>query len=224
MEKNLNNIDLFALMERENGSLVYDGPEGAIVQDAEKSTFLTDILDGDALCRILRPLAQGEVHTVVVKSRSAQQAVSAAFGLDGKDFCTQWVYAPSEPPAVPAFDIRPLELCHAKQAAAHYHLFEDTGPYLTSRIAAGRMWGLFDGGRLAGFVGTHSEGSMGLLEVFPEFRRKGYGLALEQYLIAWHLSRGWTPFGHVIDGNEASICLQKKAGMVCAGLPTIWLY
>ena len=86
------------------------------------------------------------------------------------------------------------------------------------------MWGVFDGGRLAGFIGTHSEGSMGMLEVLPEFRRKGYGLALEQFLIAWHLSRGWTPFGHVIDGNEPSLRLQQKAGMVCAGLPAIWLF
>ena len=77
---------------------------------------------------------------------------------------------------------------------------------------------------VAGFIGTHSEGSMGMLEVLPEFRRKGYGLALEQFLIAWHLSRGWTPFGHVIDGNEPSLRLQQKAGMVCAGLPAIWLF
>ena len=65
---------------------------------------------------------------------------------------------------------------------------------------------------------------MGILEVLPEYRRRGYGLALEQFLIAWHLERGWTPFGHVIDGNEASIRLQKKAGLVCAELPTIWMY
>ena len=77
---------------------------------------------------------------------------------------------------------------------------------------------------LAGFIGTHSEGSMGMLEVFPEHRRKGYGMMLESYLIRWHLERGWTPFGHVIDGNEASIRLQQKAGMEKGDLPAIWVF
>ena len=86
------------------------------------------------------------------------------------------------------------------------------------------MWGLFEDGKLAGFIGTHSEGSMGILEVFPEHRRKGYGMMLESYLIRWHLERGWTPFGHVIDGNEASVRLQQKAGMEKGDLPAIWVF
>ena len=224
MEKNRNNIDLYSLIEHEEGKLLYEAQQGCVVCSKDGDTIMTDITDGAALCAVLRDLALREVESAVVKSRSAQQAVCEIFGFQGSNACTQWVYAPREPPVVPACDIRPLGLCHAPAAAAHYGLFDDAEPYIASRIAAGRMWGVFDGGRLAGFIGTHSEGSMGMLEVLPEFRRKGYGLALEQFLIAWHLSRGWTPFGHVIDGNEPSLRLQQKAGMVCAGLPAIWLF
>ena len=224
MKTNRNNVDLSALLEHENGRTLYEGQQGYVVCTQSGNTIMTDITDGAALHAVLCALALQNVESAVVKSRSAQRTVRELFGLVGSDVWTQWVYCMPEPPAQPACDIRPLQPCHAPLAAAHYHLFEDTEPYITSRIAAGRMWGVFDGGSLAGFIGTHVEGSMGILEVLPEYRRRGYGLALEQFLIAWHLERGWTPFGHVIDGNEASIRLQKKAGLVCAELPTIWMY
>ena len=91
-------------------------------------------------------------------------------------------------------------------------------------IADGLMWGVFDGGKIAGFVGMHSEGSMGMLEILPEYRRCGYGFALEAYCIDWHLKQGWTPFGHVIEGNNPSWSLQQKLGMRRAELPAIWIF
>lgn len=224
MKRNRNNMDICSLIEHEGGTLLYDGAEGCVAREDGGGAIMTDITDGAALGAVLRALAVTDVRQAVVKSRSAQEIVSAMFGLHGSERCTQWVYDSAEPPAMPACEIRPLEMHDAAQAAAHYGLLDDAGPYLQARIAAGRMWGVFDGGALAGFIGTHDGGSMGMLEVLPQFRRRGYGLALEQFLIAWHLARGWTPFGHVIDGNEASLRLQKKAGMACAELPTIWLF
>ncbi|MBE5905217.1 MAG: hypothetical protein E7277_00285 [Lachnospiraceae bacterium] len=35
---------------------------------------------------------------------------------------------------------------------------------------------------MAGFVGEHLEGSIGLLHVMPKFRRKGYAMALQKKL------------------------------------------
>ena len=57
-------------------------------------------------------------------------------------------------------------------------LVDDEG-YVTERLRAGVMIGAFVDGRLAGFAGIHSEGSMGMLEVFEPFRRQGIGYALE---------------------------------------------
>lgn len=86
------------------------------------------------------------------------------------------------------------------------------------------MWGLFEGNAIAGFIGMHPEGSMGLLEVLPEYRRRGYGYLLEAYLIRLHLQRGWTPYCHVVKGNEASLRLQKKLGFEFAEKPAIWVF
>ena len=224
MEKNHNTIDLYALLEHEGGKLIYEGAEGCVVQSADGETLMSDILDGEQLCRVLALLDTSEMTQIVVKSRDALEKVSAAYGFRGFNPCSQWSYWGQKPEIDPACDIRPLEPCHAKLAAQHYKLFPNTEPYITERIEAGRLWGLFEEGKLAGFIGTHSEGSMGMLEVFPEYRRKGYGMILENFLIAWHLERGWTPFGHVVDGNEASIRLQQKAGMERGDLPAIWVF
>lgn len=224
MEKNHNTVDLYALLEHEGGKLLYEGCEGCVAQAADGETFMSDILDGEHLCRILHVLNAEKMTQIVVKSPDAVQKVSAEFGFHDTCPCTQWSYWRDELPKLPEHDIRPLELCHSKLAAQHYKLFSDAEPHLIERIQAGRMWGLFEDGKLAGFIGTHSEGSIGMLEVLPEYRRKGYGMMLESFLIRWHLERGRTPFCHVIDGNEASLCLQQRLGMEQGDLPAIWVF
>ena len=42
--------------------------------------------------------------------------------------------------------------------------------YVAERLAAGAMTGAFLDGVLAGFIGIHEEGSIGMLEVLPAYR------------------------------------------------------
>ena len=41
----------------------------------------------------------------------------------------------------------------------------------------------YDQDRLIGFIQEYLEGSMGILCVFPEFRRRGFGAELQKHLI-----------------------------------------
>ena len=43
-----------------------------------------------------------------------------------------------------------------------------------AHIRRGHLFGGFSGDKLVGFIGEHPEGSVGILEVLPEFRRHGY--------------------------------------------------
>jgi GNAT superfamily N-acetyltransferase len=105
--------------------------------------------------------------------------------------------------------------------AAHYAL---TGTAEIERsIAAGEVFIGEYNGKPAGFAGLHSEGSMGMLEVLPEFQRKGFGTDLEACMIGYVLKQGRIPYGHVIADNEKSMALQKKLGFtVCNGI-VYWL-
>ena len=221
MNIDLNTLDLTELLKHENGRILYQGSEGSIVREGCVGTVISDITDGDRLCRILKQLALSDFSLIALKSREAAEKVQKEYGFDGCNPCTQWGYIAKDPPKFEPHDIRLLTAESAQTVGEHYHESVD---YVRERIAAERMWGLYEDGTLAGFIGIHSEGSIGMLEVFPEFRHKGYGYALEAYLISLHLQRGWIPYCHVIDGNEASIGLQKKLGMVCADLPAIWIW
>lgn len=224
MRQNRSNQDMSELLLRDLGSMVYDGPEGSIVREHEEGTVITDIEDGAALVQVLEALSLPKLDHLVVKTQAAFDALKAHYGFQGSCPCSQWVYDKKEAPTAEPCDIRLLTGEYARQAAEHYHLVEHSLPYISALIEKQRMWGLFEGDRLAGFIGIHSEGAIGLLEILPEFRRKGYGFALEAHVIRWHLQQGWTPYCHVVDGNFASIHLQEKLGMVQAEQPALWIY
>ena len=78
-----------------------------------------------------------------------------------------------------------------------------------------------DSGSFVGYMGIHSDGSMGLLEVFPEYRRLGYAEELECFMIRKVLSRGLIPYAQIAPDNAASMGLQQKLGFLCAPA-TVW--
>ena len=85
--------------------------------------------------------------------------------------------------------------------------------YLRMRLEAGALLGAFAEEKLIGFIGTHAEGSMGMLFVKEEYRRQGVATALESYLINQHLYREEIPYCQITDGNECSVKLQEKLGL-----------
>jgi len=123
-----------------------------------------------------------------------------------------------------SFDgIKKLSRKYLDCVSRSYNAMEDR-EYIEELIDRGHMWGIFDGEKLAGFIGIHSEGSIGLLEIFPEFRRKGYGTKLEEFLINYFLELNMIPFCQVMLGNEKSFELQKKIGMEISKETVTWLF
>lgn len=78
-------------------------------------------------------------------------------------------------------------------------------------------------GKLAGFAGVHQEGSLGMLEVYEEYRGQGIGRALEAFMVNLHLSMGYTPYGMVAADNHVSLRLQKKAGLCISKEKIYWV-
>lgn len=63
-----------------------------------------------------------------------------------------------------------------------------------------------------------------MLEVFPAYRGRGLGLALESFQINRFLSQGRVPFDQVIVGNNKSLNLQRKVGMSISRDTMSWLH
>ena len=87
----------------------------------------------------------------------------------------------------------------------------------------GVMRGAFAQGQLLGFIGMHSEGSVGMLEVLPPYRRRGVALALMSAMANHCLERGWVPFSQIFDGNTASLELHRRLGWTLCPEKLYWV-
>lgn len=125
-------------------------------------------------------------------------------------------------PAAPDGDFRTLDLSFLGRVSSVYRLADEKE--LASDLEKGNVFGLFIEGELAGFIGFHPEGSMGMLHVFDSYRRQGLGEKLERYDILTALSRNMIPYCHVFFSNEASLALQRKLGLSEGEKPVWWLW
>ena len=88
----------------------------------------------------------------------------------------------------------------------------DNPDYIIERIEAGAVYGAFFGDNtaddtintLAGIIGIHEEGSIGMLYVKPQYN-------------------GWIPYGQIIVGNEASMKLQESMGLHFSKSSVYWM-
>lgn len=216
-------IDIDEMCRREGGRLLYQGPEGRVARWGNDGVISSDIEDGATLVAVLRRLGLEKAELFCLRGPGAAYAIRA-LGLESERACTQWVYPSDTPPRVPEMDVRPLTEDYALRCAAIYHPGSEDPSYMLDRIRAGRLWGLFREGQLAAFIGTHHEGSMGILNVLPDHRRQGLASALEGWLIGWQLQRGWTPYCHVYEDNAASHALQAHLGLTPAPDPVVWAW
>ena len=147
---------------------------------------------------------------VVLHQMDMREAV-AGLGYRIGDECWQSAYTKTTPMEETLADIRRLDRRFLKRIADNYEL-ADEGE-IAALLDAGVIYGAFAGGELAGFIGKHEEGSVGLLFVFPEFRRMGIAEALERNYVNRELAQGNVPYGQIFVGNEPSRRLQEKLGM-----------
>jgi hypothetical protein len=83
---------------------------------------------------------------------------------------------------------------------------------LRKRVEGRVMLGVCVDGTLAGYIGEHTEGKIGLLEIFPPFRRRHLTTFLEQRYCNLLLSQGEKPFCDIIAGNTSSTNLHTSLG------------
>lgn len=154
-------------------------------------------------------------------------AAREKFGLRTVMECRQAVYTRKEPlPPVhfPA-EIRPVGEEFLPFLTKHYTHADINGEgYLRERLRSGDFFAAFVGGEPAGFIGTHEEGSMGLLEVLPRYRRRGVAAALATMQTNRLLALGRVPFSQIEPENAASFALHRRLGFAVSDESLYWLF
>lgn len=155
------------------------------------------------------------------------EAAQKKFGLDNVIECRQASYTEKKPlQGVPSpAEIRPVGEDFLPFVMRHYTHADSNGEdYLRGRLGSGDFFGAFVGGKPAGFIGMHEEGSIGLLEVLPEYRRRGIAAALAVFQTNRILAQGRVPFSQIEPGNAASFALHRRLGFEISQESIFWLF
>lgn len=217
----VNHIDMIEAIRIKKAEILYSSQEGVMIYEKESQTCMIAAENFEPCRRIL---AQNTYHQFAVHQKELAEEIQAQYHFSTRVLTNQAAWMQKKAPAFDDSGIITLNQEHASQVCSFYGTMEDPGDYVRELISRGQMWGIFEQEKMAGFAGEHLEGSMGLLEILPEYRRKRYGFRLEAFLIRHFLENGKIPFCQVIEGNTESMSLQKKLGMEISEQPTWWLF
>lgn len=238
IKQKLLHIDMIEAINRGSAKLIAREGDNILLLEPRSHVYyytaLDEKRDGMELLRKLPEEVLSDMELIVLHQEALFEPIRELLSARLLFHCRQVVYTRREQlpitglyrgdgqPTPDGLVIAPLTMEHLDLVCTNYDHMEDK-IYIKNRIAKGAMFGAFVNGTLAGFVGTHEEGSIGLLTVLPEFRGRKIGKALETYMINVSLRQGLIPYGQVIEGNDHSMRLQESLGLYTAKTPVCWL-
>ncbi|MFT4146022.1 MAG: GNAT family N-acetyltransferase [Mobilitalea sp.] len=222
LQKNpLHHIDMMEAIRRNSADLLYADVDGVLIREQNSNAYMITVNDFDSGCKLINTIDEGNLF--VAHQENIVNFISNKFNLKGKMECFQVVYEQEQRLEVcDEISIRALELEHIDIILEHYKKLSYSE--VKELLEQGAMFGGYKDGILIGFIGSHLEGSIGLLEVFPSFRKRGYGTILESHMVNHMLQKGQVPFAQIEVNNNASLELQKKLGFRVSMDRVFWLF
>ena len=211
---------------------IMDRGTAEIIEQSENVLFFLDTVskvnflacEDDELAReVIDRHADRGLILVTTPNKAAAEYARDALGYENFLECYQYAYLGEVPEADPRLTLRTAEKSDLSTITEVYDLLEEEE--IAKIIGRGSVTMAYDeSGSLVGFIGEHLEGSMGILFIYPEHRRKGYAMALEKAGFRKLMDQGLIPFGQVETDNLPSVELQKKMGLTMAERPVYWTW
>ena len=216
-------VSIIFPIERGTAEIIYAGDDGVFIKDSVSSAYMLTTED-EALAKKLLDDAGRRALFCVFQKPSADYLMEK-FEYNNMTENFQAVYLSEKPVVVSPtdLDIRTLGTEWQDRLFEHYHDDVDYD-YLGRRLRDRAIYGGFIGDELCGFVGSHEEGSIGILKVLEKYRRRGFAAVLEGHMINIFLEKGDLPFAQVNPSNEASLKLHKKLGFELSRERLYWLF
>ena len=216
-------IDMIEAVKRGGAKILYAEPDAVLLMKMDRFCLVvSDTVQAGE--RALKTVPEG-VRLFVAHNEASRDAVFKMFpNINHASACWQAYYAGKDPIPVPdVCEIKPFPLEQVPFLMSVYDPDGNPARY-EEGVKRGDVLAAYVDGEIAGFIGFHGDGSGGMLEVLPKFRRRGIGSALEIALHNLALSRGWTPYGQIYTTNNASRKLQESLGMTISDGAIYWMY
>lgn len=222
----LNDIDMLEPMRLNQVRIIYQGEDGIIFHELRSDICMISMNNVHNFKMLYEQKELHQYQLFNVKQKEIADVLVNDYHQTLQFACYQAVYEHSK--HIPIEYPLEVNIClltsQYSQKIKEVYQHSDDSQYIDELIAKKHLWGLLENNELAGFIGIHNEGSMGLLEVLPQYQRRGYAMMLESYLINYFLDHSWIPYCQVIEDNYASLQLQKKLGLEISSRLSYWLF
>ncbi len=209
-------------INRGTADLLYVEKDGILLLEKKSGAYMMSVNEPDLAERLVAEILDAKIF--VTYQDFCLPIIKNRFGFANQFTCLQAAYLHKTfLPSDTSIIVYLLNCDHIQEVWGHYHTMDDPD-YIRNLIDNGQIYGAFVNGSLTGFIGIHPEGSIGMLEVLPEFRRRGIGSALESCIVNMMVKKGWIPFCQVFKNNLNSINMQKKLGFELSNQYIYWLF
>ena len=218
----INYLGLDRVLKRGSGEILAESENALFIRDCVSGACLLACEDMTTGLALLDRYAGQDCGLLMISNDALGKAAFERYGFSEKLECYQVAYYGEKPSADSGLSFRTADENDLAMLTENYQLIS---PEELEAVVRRRSVFLgYDQEHLIGFIGEHLEGSMGLLYVFPEYRRRGFGAALQTHLIAKTMEKGYIPFGQVEKDNQNSLRLQKKLGMTQSDSLIVWMW
>ncbi len=210
------------VLKRGTGEILADLDHALLVRDHVSGACFLASEDRTTGLALLDRFAGSDCRLLMVSDHALRLAAFERYGFSEKLECWQFAYYGAKPALDARLSVKVAEEHDLPMLTRHYHMIS---PKELAEVVRRKSILLgYDRERLVGFIGEHLEGSMGILYVLPEYRRRGFGAALQACFMARTMDEGFSPFGQVEKDNLNSLKLQETLGMTRSDDLIVWMW
>lgn len=216
------NMDMIETLRHEKYQLLYAGDKGVFLFHESARIYMLSVDELSLGETLINRYFKGNMG-IVIHQPELEEIIKQYYQANERLECYQAVFPKLKKVVLPGqLKIKPVTL-KEKDLICQFYSHDSDPDYIQSIILEGWLFGLYENEKLAGFIGRHTDGSMGLLEVLPDYKRKHYATYLLLYMCEEYQKRGWVAYSQVEVKNEASLKLHQKMGATKSDSAVIWL-
>lgn len=219
----LRNVGLIEIIQRGTSKIIETSESGVFMQDTvSEGLFLS--CDSIEITKewLKKHEHEYEYGLFEVCQEEIAKMIKDTYQLETIMECKQAVYTGKKIPYNYQLTFQEPDEQQMKIISANYHKITEKELKMI-RNFHNLFVGMYEN-EMVGFIGSHLEGSVGLLEILPQYRKRGFGTELEIFMINYMLDKNRIPYGHVESWNEKSEGLQRKLGMDFADQMIYWIF
>ena len=218
----INYLGIKRVLERGSGVVLAEEAQALLVHDRISGAYFLACEDDTAGHLLLDRYMGADCTLLMVPNTALGQKVFERFGFSEKLECYQVAYYGEKPVLDSKLSVRMAQEEDLPLLVENYQLISPEE--LAEVVRRESLLLGYLGERPVGFIGEHLEGSMGILYIFPEYRRRGFGAALQKHLMAATMDKGIIPFGQVEKDNQNSLRMQERLGMTRSDKLIVWMW